>query len=142
MWTRKSDEEILAYVERQEAKRRSFLRPLVFALALTAVATFLYSAGYRGGWLRGGMVWVSGPEGFGPRTLFTAAFFFSFIFALAVYNQRRPGASPLSAGDVLLCRECRQPSHAGASRACGCGGELEPFAFFYWVEPEGSPAEA
>jgi hypothetical protein len=136
MWMRKSDEEIRAHLERQEAKRKSVLRPFLFALALTAVAMILYSAGYRGGWLRGGMLLVSGPGGFDPKMLFTAAFLFSLFFAVAVYNQRRHGSASPAAGDVLLCRECRQPSHADASGACGCGGELEPFAFFNWVEGE------
>lgn len=142
MWTRKSDEEIRVYLERQEAKRKSFLRPFLFALALTAVAMTLYSVGYRGGWFRGGMLLVSSPEGFNSKMLFTAAFFFSLFFALAVYHSRRRGAASHAAGDVLLCRECRQPSHADDTGACGCGGKLEPFAFFNWIEGEERLSEA
>jgi hypothetical protein len=142
VWVRKDEGEIRGYLERQEERRKSFLRPFLFALGLTAVAMILYSAGYRGGWLRGGLVLVSGPEGFGPKTLLVAAFFFTSIFALAVYNRRRHGSSSPDAGEILLCRECRQPSHAGASGACGCGGGLEPFAFFNWVEAGESPSEA
>ena len=142
MWARKSDEEIREYLAREEAKRRSLLRPFLFALGLTAGAVALYALGYRGGWLRGGVVLVSSPGGFGARTLFAGVFFFALFFAVAVYNQRRRSPSSYNPGDSLLCGECRQPSAANASGVCRCGGRMEPFAFFNWNEVEGNPVEA
>ena len=142
MWARRSDEEIREYLEREEAKRRSLLRPFLFALGLTAGALALYALGYRGGWLRGGVVLLSSPGGLGARTLFVGAFFFALFFAVAVYNRRRRGPSAYNPGDSLLCGECRQPAVADASGVCRCGGRLEPFAFFTWNEVEASPGEA
>lgn len=142
MWMRRSDEEIGEYLEREEAKRKSLLRPFLFALALSAGATILYALGYRGGWLRGGLVFVSSPGGLGARTLFVSAFFFALFFAVALLNRRRRGASLYASGESLLCRECTQPFQANADGLCGCGGRLEPFAFFRWVEDEAQPCEA
>jgi hypothetical protein len=138
MWMRRSDEGIGEYLEREEAKRKSLLRPFLLALALSAGATILYALGYRGGWLRGGLVFVSSTGGLGARTLFVSAFF----FAVALLNRRRRGASPYASGESLLCRECTQPFQANASGLCGCGGRLEPFAFFRWVGDEAQPCEA
>ena len=140
MWVRKSEEEIRDYLDRQEAKKKSLLRPLLFALMLTVIAVVIYSLGYRGGWLRGGMVVVSNPSGFSMRTLFFGAFLFAFFFAVALYDQRRRSASPYSASGSLLCRECKHPSNANPSGTCQCGGRLEPFAFFRWEEDK-SPSE-
>ena len=142
MWMRKSEEEIREYLAGREARRQSLLRPFVFALALSAGATALYTLGYRGGWLRGGVVLVSGSQGFDARTLYLSLFLFALFFAAAVYNRRRGGPSAYSSGDSLLCRECTQPSGANDSGLCRCGGRLEPFAFFTWVEEEGVAAGA
>lgn len=142
MWMRLSNEEIGEHLEREESRRKSLLRPFLFALGLTAGATVLYALGYRGGWLRGGSVFVSSPGGLGARTLFVSAFLFALFFAVAVLNRRRRGASLHASGDSLLCRECTQPFQANASGLCRCGGKLEPFAFFRWVEDEAQPSEA
>lgn len=139
MWVRKSEVEIRDYLDRQEAKKKSLLRPLLFALILTVIAVIIYSLGYRGGWLRGGLVVVSNPSGVSLRTVFVGIFFFAFFFAIALYYRRR-STSSYSATDSLLCRKCVQPFNANPSAACQCGGKLEPFAFFIWVEDE-KPSE-
>ena len=68
--------------------------------------------------------------------------FFALFFAVALLNRRRRGASLYASGESLLCRECTQPFQANADGLCGCGGRLEPFAFFRWVEDEAQPCEA
>ncbi len=140
MWIRKSDEEIQDHLARQEARRQSLLRPFLFALMVTVIAMVIYSLGYRGGWLRGGLVLVSNPSGFSIGTVFAGIVLFAFIFAITLYRQRR-SASSYFTSDYRLCRECKQPSHADPSAVCQCGGKLEPFAFFSWVEDE-KPNEA
>ena len=135
MWIRKPEQEIQDFLDQQEAKRKSLLRPLLFALILTVIALILYSVGYRGGWLGGGLVLVSNPSGFGVTTVFAAIFLFVIFFSFALYRQRRNRSSH-SAHDILLCRECQQPSHANPAAVCQCGGKLEPFAFFSWMEDE------
>jgi hypothetical protein len=139
MWIRKSEAEIQNYIDRQEAKKKSLLRPFLFALMLTNIAIIAYSLGYRGGWLRGGIVVVSNGSIPGVGIVFAGLFLFAFFFAFALYRNRRTPA--YSASDHLLCRECKQPSSGNPSASCRCGGELEPFAFFSWVEYE-KPNEA
>jgi hypothetical protein len=134
MWIRKSQAEIQSYLNEEEAKRKSLLRPLVFSFVLSVVVLILYQLGYRGGWLSRGMVLVSNPRGIDVRTVFTGVFFFAFFFALALYRQRR--RTLYSAGDSLLCRECTRPAHANPSAICQCGGRLEPFAYFTWSEDD------
>ena len=135
MWIRKSKEEIQDYLDQQEAKRKSLLRPFLFALVLTVIAMVLYSLGYRGSSLRWGVMLVSNPSSLSKATLFSGIFLFIFFFAIALYNQRRRG-SFFSASDTCLCRECKQPSDANPSLRCECGGKLEPFAYFRWEEDE------
>jgi hypothetical protein len=134
MWIRKSDEEIQAYVDEQKAKRESWLRPLLYALILTVICLALYSFGYRGGWLRGGVVLVSGPSSLSFANIFAGAFVFVFLFIILFYKQRSRPILSYSASDQLLCRECKQPANGNALGVCKCGGRLEPFAFFNWVE--------
>lgn len=132
MWIRKPEEEILAYLNQHEAKRRSLLRPFLFALALTASTLILYQWGCRGGSMRSGVVIVSTPGVFTLGMFIAGAFLFAIFFAFFVYLQRHRGLySPF---DSVICRECKQPSHANAEGLCQCGGTLEPFAFFTWVE--------
>jgi len=140
MWIRKSEEEIQDYLHRQEAKKKSLLRPFLFALVLTVIALIIYSLGYRGGSLRGGVVLVSNPSSLSLSTLLGGIFLFVFFFAMALYNQRRR-STLFSASDSLLCQECKQPSNANPSVMCQCGGKLEPFACFSWIEDE-KPNEA
>ena len=135
MWVRKSETEIRDYLDRQEAKRKSLLRPFLFALGLTVIAMILYSFGYRGGSLRAGIVLVSNPTSLGMSTLLAGTFLFVTFFAMALYNQRRR-SSFFSSSDSLLCRECKQPSEPNPSMICECGGKLEPFAYFSWEENE------
>jgi hypothetical protein len=135
MWTRKSESEIREFLAEQEAKRKSLLRPLLFASILTVISVIIFSLGYRGGWLRGGMVFVTNPSGLGLKTVFIGLFFFALFFAIAVYNQRRHN-SLFSTSDSLLCRDCNEPSDGHLSARCECGGTLEPFAYFNWVEDE------
>jgi hypothetical protein len=135
MWVRKSEEEIQDYLDQQEAKRKSLLRPFLFALALTLVSLIIYSLGFRGGSIRAGIMLVSDPSLPGKATLLSGVFLFITFFAIALYNQRRR-SSFFSASDSLLCRECKQPSDSNPSAFCQCGGKLEPFAFFSWNEDE------
>src|SRR5258708_2742483 len=107
----------------------------MFALMLTVIGLIVYSLGYRGGWLRGGLVIVSSPSGFGIATIFAGIFLFAIFFPFALYRQRRNRSSH-SAHNILLCRECKQPSNANPAAVCRCGGKLEPFAFFSWKEDE------
>ena len=137
MWVRKSETEIEDYLAQQEARKKSLLRPFLFALALTVVSLVIYSLGYRGGLRKAGIVLVSNPGSLGISTLFIGIFLFVFFFAIALYNQRRRG-TVFFASDSLLCRECKQPSNANPSLVCECGGELEPFACFRWTEDENS----
>ena len=139
MWVRKSEDEIQDYLDQEEAKKKSLLRPFLFALALTVVTLILYSLGFRGGSLRAGLVIVSNPSSLGLSTLLIGIFLFVCFFAMALYNQRRR-STLFSASDSLLCRECKQPSNANPSVMCQCGGKLEPFACFTWIEDE--PNEA
>ena len=133
MWIRNSEEEIQDFLQRQEAKKKSLLRPFLFALMLTVISVIIYSLGYRGGWLSGGIVLVSNPSGFSMTTVLVALFLFAFFFVFALYWMRRTSFHP---SDNLLCRECKQPSQAGAAAVCECGGKLEPFEFFRWAEDE------
>jgi len=135
MWLRKSEGEIQAYLDQQEANKKNLLRPFLFALALTAIALVIYSLGYRGGSLRAGIVLMSDPGSIGIGTLFSGLFLFAFFFAIARYNQRRRSTLFFSS-DSLLCRECKQPSDANPSLMCPCGGKLESFAYFNWIEDE------
>jgi len=64
VWTRKPEQEIQDFLDQQEAKGKSLLRPFLFALILTVIALILYSLGYRGGWLGGGLVLVSNSKWF------------------------------------------------------------------------------
>ena len=139
MWIRKSEEEIQDYLDQQEAKRRSLLRPFLFALVLTVIAVVLYSLGYRGGSIRSGIVLFSNPSSLGKGSLVSGTFLFVFFFALALYNQRRR-SSFFSAHESYLCRECKQPSNINSSMKCECGGKLEPFAYFSWEEDD-KPSE-
>ena len=134
MWIRKSDQEIQNLLAQQQAKQKSLLRPFLFASLLTGIALILYAFGYRGGWLRGGVVVLSNESALNLRTLISGVFLFAIFFALALYRRRsQPSHSP---NDILLCRECKQPANAGSLAMCNCGGTLEPFAFFSWVEDE------
>ncbi len=135
MWIRKPEQEIQGFLDRQDAKQKSLLRPFMFALMLTMIGLILYSLGYRGGWLRGGLVVVSSPSGFGITIIFAGIFLFAIFFPFALYRQRRNRSSH-AAHDILLCRECKQPSNANPAAVCQCGGKLEPFAFFSWNEDE------
>jgi len=135
VWTRKPEQEIQDFLDQQETKRKSLLRPFLFALILTVIALILYSLGYRGGWLGGGLVLVSNPSGFSVTTVFAAIFLFAVFFSFALYRRRRNRPS-YSVHDILLCRECKQPSNANPAAVCPCGGKLEPFAFFSWTEDE------
>ena len=135
MWIRKSEAEIQDYLEQQEARRKSLLRPFMFASALTVITLIIYSLGYRGGWFSRGVLLVANPSAPSLRILPVGIFFFVFFFAIALYNQRRR-SSFFSASDSLLCQECKQPSTANPSMMCECGGKLEPFAYFTWVEDE------
>jgi hypothetical protein len=126
MWVRKSEEEIRRYLDEQEANRLSLLRPALFALILTVIAMALYALGYRGGWLRGGVVLVSAsPVPLGISTILGAAFLFLLFFGMSLYNQRRR-TSFFSSNDSLLCGDCKQPSHSDPSATCECGGKLSP----------------
>ena len=132
MWVRKPEEEIRVYLNQHEAKRRSLLRPFLFALALTASTLILYQWGCRGGSMRSGVVIVSTPDVFTLGTFIAGAFLFTIFFAFFVHLQRHRGLySPF---DSVLCRECKQPSRANPAGVCQCGGTLEPFAFFTWTE--------
>jgi hypothetical protein len=131
MWIRRSEEEIQKYMKAQEARRKSLLRPLLFALVLTVVALILYLIGYRGGSLRTGIVMFSDPRSLTLGIVFPAVFLFVTFFASTLLWQRR---RTLSATDSVLCRECKEPSHPNAEEVCECGGKLEPFAFFTWTE--------
>lgn len=140
MWVRKSEDQIQDYLDQQEAKKRSLLRPFLFALVLTVVSLIIYSLGYRGGSRQAGVVLVSNPSSPGIGSLFIAVSLFVFFFAIALYNQRRR-STVFSASDSLLCRECKQPSDANPSLICQCGGKLEPFACFSWIEAENATEE-
>ena len=132
MWIRKPEEEIRVYLNQHEARRKSLLRPFLFALALTASTLILYQWGCRGGSMRSEVVIVSTPGVFTLGTFIAAAFLFAIFFAFFVYLQRHKGLySPF---DSVLCRECKQASRANPSGVCQCGGTLEPFAFFTWTE--------
>jgi hypothetical protein len=132
MWIRKPEDEILVYLNQHEAKRRSLLRPFLFALALTVSMLILYQWGCRGGSMRSGVVMVSTQSVFTFGTFASGASLFAIFFAFFVYMQRHRGLyTPF---DSVLCRECKQPSRANPEGLCQCGGTLEPFAFFTWVE--------
>lgn len=132
MWVRKSEEEIRAQREREEQGLRSLRRPLIVAASLSAVSVLLYSLGLRGSF-RGMVVYTESPASV-ARTAILGAFMFTMIFVIAVFNQRRRGALTPTAGDSLLCRDCKEPSHYNPHGGCRCGGRLEPFSFFNWVE--------
>jgi len=134
MWIRKSDEEIQAYFDKEKAKKESWWRPLLWASILTVVSVTLYRLGYRGGWLRGGVVLVSSPTSLGVEILVPAVFIFVVVYFLVLLRQRSRPVFSYSASDQLLCRECKQPANGNPLGVCKCGGRIEPFAFFNWVE--------
>ena len=130
MWIRKLDNAILLAQEKKAIDRRNLLRPLGFAILLTAISLVLYAVGYRGGG-RGFLV-VSTAGVNGQRFVLLALGLFGLFFALAVYNQRRDGIFS-SHADTLLCRECLNPGRSNPEGRCQCGGNLEPFEYFDWV---------
>ena len=135
MWVRKSEAQIEHYLNQQEARRKSLLRPFLFAIGLTVVSLIMYSLGYRGGWLRVGIVIVSSPLDSPVGLVLPGVGLFIFFFAFFLYRQRRPRTVSHHASDSLLCRGCKQPSlNTDPSGLCQCGGKLEPFAFYNWVE--------
>lgn len=89
MWIRRSEEEIQSYLNGQEAKRKSLLRPLLFALALTFGALILYLVGYRGGSLRMGIVLLSDRGSLTLGTVGAGVFLFVIFFAFTLRWQRR-----------------------------------------------------
>ena len=140
MWVRKSEEEIQDYLNQQEAKRKSLLRPFLFSLIISVIGTTVYSLGYRGGSLSSGIYFFTNPSGFNIRAILIGIFLFVFLFALALYRQRR--GKSFWASDHFLCRECTEPASANSSMTCQCGGTLEPFAFFNWTEDAERTEEA
>lgn len=134
MWVRKSEAEIKHYLDRQEARRKSLLRPFLIAAGFTVIALILYSLGYRGSRISGGLVMVSDPTDFAIRTVFPGLILFAPVFVVALLINRRK--RPYTATDSLLCSECKQPSSGNPEAVCRCGGRLEPFAFFEWHEDE------
>ena len=132
MWVRKSEEEIQDYLNQQEAKRKSLLRPFLFSFIFTVIAIIIYSLGYRGGSFTSGIYLFTSPSGLNKRMILAGTFLFVFLFTLALYRQRR--GTSFWASDHFLCRECTEPSSANPSMICQCGGRLEPFAFFNWTE--------
>ena len=131
MWVRKSEQEIAELLELEEKKRNSLLRPFLFALIPTVIAVAAYSVGIRGGWLRGGVIFVSSRTGVSWQLLVASLFLFAFFFGIAFLNNRR-----VRSPDHLLCSVCKEPSHANSSTQCSCGGALEPFAFYTWTEED------
>jgi hypothetical protein len=82
--------------------------------------------------MRSGVAIVSTPGTFTVASLLAGVLVFGICFAFFVYIQRHKGL--YSPWDSVLCRRCKQPSRANPEGMCQCGGKLEPFEFFAWVE--------
>jgi hypothetical protein len=131
MWIRKPEEEIQEYLNRLEAKRRSLLRPFWFALALTASTLILYQWGCRGGSMRSGVVIVSTLGVFTFGAFIAGAFLFAIFFVFFVYLQRHRGLySPF---DSVLCRECKQPSHANPEACASVEGNWNRLSYWWML---------
>jgi hypothetical protein len=140
MWIRKSETEIQECLDEEEAKKKSLLRPFLFSLAITVVVVVLFSLGISGVSFRGNVLMMVNRGGFRITTLLAAVFVFALLFVVMLYKQRRGGLFGPSAGDSLLCSDCKEPSHPNSSGRCQCGGQLEPFAFYKWDEE--APAQS
>ena len=134
MWIRKSETEIQAYLDQEEAKKKSLLRPFLSSLAITVVVFVFTSLGVRGMSFSGNVFMMADQGGFRMATLLAGVFVFALLFVVMLYKQRRGSLFGPSGGDSLLCRECKEPSHPSPSGRCQCGGQLEPFAFYRWDE--------
>ena len=134
MWNRKSETEIQDYLDQEESKKKSPLRPFLFSLAITVFVVVLASLGIRGMSVRGNVLMMVDQGGLRLTTLLAGVFVFALLFVVMLYKQRRGGLFSPSGGDSLLCRDCKEPSHPSPSGRCQCGGQLEPFAFYTWDE--------
>lgn len=135
MWIRKSEVDIEDWHQQQDRKRKDIIRPLLVSFGISTAGLMLYSLGYRGS-VRG-FIFFSNSSYFSViRLLFLFLILFVIIFSIAIYNQRRYGALTPSGSDVLLCQNCKTPTSFNAEKRCSCGGNLEPYGYFDWVEKE------
>ena len=132
MWTRRTEQEIEAAKLADEAKRKSLLRPLYWALPMSIVCSLLFSFGYRGGATRGVILYSDPIPLLSTKFFFGAIFSFSLLYVVVYLQQRR--GSKFVGDDILLCGNCQEPAHANPQRICSCGGRLEPFEYYTWDE--------
>jgi hypothetical protein len=133
MWIRKSSEEIQLYLNKKMLDRYKLGQPIIFAFVLSCVCLLIYSIGYRGGFVRGGIVLISSaPNMFNVRGLFIGLFLFVLFSIITIARQRKYGSVWGPPSGALLCRECKRPSNPNVM--CSCGGVLEPFEYYNWME--------
>lgn len=132
MWIKRSDLEIKQFLDKQERKTRSLLRPAVYGLLWGTMVTLLYSLGYRGG-SRGFYIFAQ-PQALDLITLILAIGIGIVAFAMVLYRQRRGRTFFADTNDTRLCSQCWQPS-SRPDNICDCGGQLDPYEYYSWVEP-------
>ena len=136
MWVRKPEREIQAVLAAHAERQKSLLLPARNAALIATFFTIAYALGLRA-CTRSVVVVAAEAPRFSTRTLIGVVVVFAIqfliFFAVALYFQRHYGGFT-SREDVLLCRECYTSSHRNVLRRCTCGGGLEPFDFFDWVD--------
>lgn len=135
MWKRLSDADISKAIEEEQRRRRSWRRPVLSAVLMAAVCAALWSLGFRGGSISGGVV-AMGPA---SRMTDPSTFgMFTIVFLLVLYQSRRKmirdGQGLFGGPPTVLCNRCQKAEAAGASPACECGGSWEPIHHWEWIE--------
>lgn len=135
MWKRLSPADISRAVEEEKHRRRSWRWPVLTAALMAAVSAALYSFGFRGGDISGGVL-LTGPATrlADPSTLGL----FIIIFSLVLYQSRRKmlrdGQGLFGGPPTVLCDRCQKAEAQGASPACECGGSWEPIRHWEWID--------
>ena len=137
MWRRISDREIDEFLAREEQKRKSLLRPFLWASLWAGCLSYAYYMGFRGG-ARGFYVFAQHSR-FTWITIVAGLITFVIVFTIISRRQRR-GESFFARTDLaLLCVECYGPATLVDYGICKCGARPEPYEFYQWDETADAP---
>ncbi|MEQ1763425.1 MAG: hypothetical protein ABL984_09805 [Pyrinomonadaceae bacterium] len=139
MWTKRPESEIRDILARQERRRKSPLRPLIYGIFWATIWTTIYGLGYRGGLSRGVLMY-SDPR-FDRRLLGLGIIATLVIMAIVYYRQLRGIKFFDLDSDALLCTGCFEPASPSPTNTCECGVRLEPYEFYEWNEPESTETQ-
>lgn len=133
MWYRRPESDIRNFLAKQERRRKSPLRPLVWAVIWATVCTVIYGLGYRGGLSRGVIAYTD-PR-FDRRLVVLGIIATVVIFAIVYFRQLKGWRFFDADDDALLCTGCFEPTSPNPANICECGSELEPYEYWEWNEP-------